>query len=163
MDAQLNDDVLLEGILENKLPINQQGTSIVIVIKVKGGSYRSLNYKSMADARDDRKNLVYIKFKYPLTRNVRSYGQRQVSAGPHQITPDFITSRDAYMKALVEEHKKSSPADMDIDGQQNDTHKDLEEQLESVDMSGVHMDLFYQQSLYFSKISRRREYQLYYV
>ena len=49
MDAQLNDDVLLESILENKLPINQQGTSINIVIKVKGG-YRSINYKSMADA-----------------------------------------------------------------------------------------------------------------
>ena len=41
------------------------------------------------------------------------------------------------MKALVEEHKKFSLADMDIDEQQNETHKDLEMQLQSFDMSGV--------------------------
>ena len=39
------------------------------------------------------------------------------------------------MKALVEEHKKFSLADMDIDEQQNETHKDLEMQLQSFDMA----------------------------
>lgn len=67
----------------------------------------------MTDARDKSSICIDIdidiKFKYPLPRNVRSYCQRQIFAGRHQITPDFITSQ-----ALVKEHKK------DIDGQQND-------------------------------------------
>ena len=108
MNEEINYDGILSGILDMKLPISQSDDgSAVIHLKLRDGN-RSMHYISSADARCDQKNLLFIKFKFPGTRNVKSYGQRQkICSGPHQITPEFLKDRDAYMKTLVEESKKS--------------------------------------------------------
>lgn len=125
-------DALLVGILDKKYPISVSDASIVIHVKLKG-KYRSLGYKYFADAADDQKNISYILDKFPGTRKLRSYGLRKTSPGPHQITPEFLKDRDAYMKTLIEESKKSLKETVAMDG----LHEVVANGLKAVDFSGI--------------------------
>ncbi len=64
---------------------------------------------------------------------MRSYGLRKTSPGPQQITTEFLKDRDAYMKTLIEESKKSLKETVAMDG----LHEVVANGLKAVDFSGI--------------------------